>query len=160
MDDDKPPTRWPAPPTGKPTAYTPLCRIAASPLAKDGNWQQHYGRRDNENKHFGMHAVSFHVVSKAFVPECVRCPPGYWHDSANCPTADIECQTCVIEQADDADGVVSAFQTALDSEDDASFARLCAQHDHPLVRQDVEPFMYAENIDVDLRAQYACLKPS
>ncbi|KAK3249068.1 hypothetical protein CYMTET_41500 [Cymbomonas tetramitiformis] len=107
-----------------------------------------------------MHAVSFHVVSKAFVPECMRCPPGYWHDSANCPTADIECETCVIEQADDADGLVSAFQAAFDSEDDASFARLCAQHDHPLVRQDEEPFTFAENIRVGLRAQYACLKPS
>ncbi|KAK3282875.1 hypothetical protein CYMTET_9411 [Cymbomonas tetramitiformis] len=81
-----------------------------------------------------MVAVSFHIVSKAFVPECVRCPPGYWHDSANCLTADVECETYVIEQAGDADGLVSASQTAFASEGDASFARLCAPHDqHPLV---------------------------
>ncbi|KAK3247305.1 hypothetical protein CYMTET_43192 [Cymbomonas tetramitiformis] len=61
---------------------------------------------------------------------------------------------CVIEQADDADGLVSAFQTAFDSEDDASFARLCARHDRPLVRQDEEPFTFAENVDVGLRAQW------
>ncbi|KAK3278133.1 hypothetical protein CYMTET_13908 [Cymbomonas tetramitiformis] len=85
--------------------------------------------------------------------------PGFWHDSANCPTADIECDECVIEQADDADGLVSAFQTAFDAEDDTAFARLCAQHDHPLVRQDEEPFTFPEHIDVGFRAQYAELTP-
>ncbi|KAK3274055.1 hypothetical protein CYMTET_17741 [Cymbomonas tetramitiformis] len=53
---------------------------------------QQCGRRDNDGKNFGVHAVSFQVVSKAIVPECVRCPPGYWHDAVNCPIADIECK--------------------------------------------------------------------
>ncbi|KAK3261674.1 hypothetical protein CYMTET_29429 [Cymbomonas tetramitiformis] len=158
VGDDKPPTRWPTPHSGKPTAH--VHRFAASPLATGGNWPQQYDRRDNDTTHFGMHAVSFHVVSKAFVPECVRCPPGYWHDTASCPTADIEGEPCVIEQADDTDGLVSAFQTAFDSEDGESFARLCARHDHPFVRQDEDPFTFAENIDVGLRAKYACLQPS
>ncbi|KAK3284353.1 hypothetical protein CYMTET_7999 [Cymbomonas tetramitiformis] len=184
---DEPTTRWPAPATGKPTGkpgvhFPPSSwrdrqnrredgkfhgrkrewqhRFAASPLPKGGNWQQGDRRRNNDKKAYGMHSVSFHVLSKAFVPECVRCPPGFWHDSANCPTADIKCDECVIEQADDADGLVSAFQTAFDTEDDTAFARLCAQHDHPLVRQDEEPFTFSENIDVGLRAQYAGLTPT
>ncbi|KAK3238998.1 hypothetical protein CYMTET_51037 [Cymbomonas tetramitiformis] len=183
---DEPTTRWQAPDTGKPTGkpgvhFPPSSwrdrrnrredgkyhgrqrqwkhRFAASTLPKGGNWSQDHRRRDG-NKQFGMHAVSFHVISKAFVPECVRCPPGFWHDSANCPTADIECDECVIEQADDADGLVSAFQTAFDTEDDTAFARLCAQHEHPLVRQDEEPFTFSETFDVGLRAQYAKLTPS
>ncbi|KAK3238176.1 hypothetical protein CYMTET_51797 [Cymbomonas tetramitiformis] len=136
-------------------------RFAASPLPKDGNWPQGVRRHNGDKKNYGMHSVSFHVLSKlAFVPECVRCPPGFWHDSANCPTADIECDKCVVEQADDADGLVSAFQTAFDTEDDTAFARLCAQHDHPLVRQDEEPFTFSEDIDVGLRAQYAGLTPT
>ncbi|KAK3272144.1 hypothetical protein CYMTET_19544 [Cymbomonas tetramitiformis] len=184
---DEPTTRWPTPATGKPTGkqgvhFPPSSwrdrqnrrgdgkfhgrkrdwkhRFATSPLPKGGNWPQGDRRRDNDKKNFGMHSVSFHVLSKAFVPECVRCPPGFWHDSANCPTADIECDECVIEQADDADGLVSAFQTAFDTEDDTAFARLCAQHEHPLVRQDEEPFTFSETFDVGLRAQYAGLTPS
>ncbi|KAK3282236.1 hypothetical protein CYMTET_10021 [Cymbomonas tetramitiformis] len=157
---DEPTTRWPAPatgrPTGKPSVHFPPSswrdrqnrrvdgkfhgrrrdlkhRFAASPLPKDGNWPQGVRRHNNDKKNYGMHSVSFHVLSKAFVPECVRCPPGFWHDSANCPTADVKCDECVIEQADDADGLVSAFQTAFDTEDDTAFARLCAQHDHPFI---------------------------
>ncbi|KAK3234963.1 hypothetical protein CYMTET_54813 [Cymbomonas tetramitiformis] len=170
-ENDEPTTRWPAPPTGKSTGkpgvhFPPSSwrdrqnrrrdgkfhgrqrhhRFAVSPLAKGGNWSQQHGRRGE--KHFGMHAVSFHFVSKAFVPECVRCPPGFWHDSANCPTADIECDECVLEQADGADGLVSDFQTPFDAEDDTSFAQLCARHDHPFVRQDEEPFTFAENIGI------------
>ncbi|KAK3249497.1 hypothetical protein CYMTET_41050 [Cymbomonas tetramitiformis] len=184
---DETTTRWPAPTTGKPTGkpgvhFPPSSwrdrqnrrvdgkfhgrrrdlkhRFAASPLPKDGNWPQGVRRHNGDKKNYGMHSVSFHVLSKAFVPECVRCPPGFWHDSANCPTADIECDKCVVEQADDADGLVSAFQTAFDTEDDTAFARLCAQHDHPLVRQDEEPFTFSEDIDVGLRAQYAGLTPT
>ncbi|KAK3253754.1 hypothetical protein CYMTET_32017 [Cymbomonas tetramitiformis] len=142
IEADEPTTRWPAPPRANPRE------------SQGGNWPQPHGRRHDDNKHFGIHSVSFHVVSKAFVPACVRCPPGSWHDSANCPTADIECDTCVIEQADDADGFVSAFQAAFDSEDDASFAQLCARHDHPLVRRDEEPSEFAENVEVGLGAQY------
>ncbi|KAK3243162.1 hypothetical protein CYMTET_47166 [Cymbomonas tetramitiformis] len=93
---DEPTTRWPAPSTGKPSGkpgvhFPPSSwrdrqnrredgkyhgrqrqmkhRFAASPLPKGGNWPQDRHRR-NDNKHFGMHSVSFHVVSKAFVPEC------------------------------------------------------------------------------------------
>ncbi|KAK3247190.1 hypothetical protein CYMTET_43304 [Cymbomonas tetramitiformis] len=130
--------------------------FAAKPLAKGGNWSQRYGR-DTTRKHFGAHSVSFHVLSKACIPECARCAPGHWHDTANCPTSDMECTPCEIEEAADADGMVSAFQTAFNAEDDASFARLCAVHEHPLVRQDEDPFTFDEDIDVGLRAQYAGL---
>ncbi|KAK3284276.1 hypothetical protein CYMTET_8077 [Cymbomonas tetramitiformis] len=57
-----------------------------------------------------------------------------------------------IEAAEAADGLISAFQTAFDDEDDASFARLCARCDHPVVRQDEVPFTFDMNIDVGLRA--------
>ncbi|KAK3235503.1 hypothetical protein CYMTET_54300 [Cymbomonas tetramitiformis] len=52
------------------------------------------------------------------------------------------------------DDVVSTFQTAFDSEDDAAFAPLCQRHDQPLVRDDSEPFTYPETLDMGLRAQY------
>ncbi|KAK3276113.1 hypothetical protein CYMTET_15795 [Cymbomonas tetramitiformis] len=41
-------------------------RFAAKPLDKGGSWSQ-------SRKHFGAHSFSFHVLSKAFVPECARC---------------------------------------------------------------------------------------
>ncbi|KAK3263472.1 hypothetical protein CYMTET_27723 [Cymbomonas tetramitiformis] len=69
----------------------------------------------------------------------------------------MECTPCVIEKAADADGLVSAFQTAFDDEDDTSVARLCALHDHPVVRQEEAPFTFDEDIDLGLRAQYAGL---
>ncbi|KAK3275272.1 hypothetical protein CYMTET_16587 [Cymbomonas tetramitiformis] len=60
-----------------------------------------------------------HFVSCGFVPECARCPPGHWHDSANRQTDDIAwCGTCEIQDAGDANALVSAFQTAFDDEDD------------------------------------------
>ncbi|KAK3249858.1 hypothetical protein CYMTET_40734 [Cymbomonas tetramitiformis] len=102
-------------------------RFSASPLAEGGNWSQGHARGKQ-----GAHRISFHACSRAFVPQCARCPPGHWHDSANCPTADTECVECDIEDADEADEPGSAFQTAFDAEDDLTFARLCARHDQPL----------------------------
>ncbi|KAK3247526.1 hypothetical protein CYMTET_42979 [Cymbomonas tetramitiformis] len=54
--------------------------------------------------------------------------------------------------------IVSAFQTAFDTEDDSAFARLCSQHDQPVVRQDEDPFTFANDININLRAQYAGLR--
>ncbi|KAK3236196.1 hypothetical protein CYMTET_53651 [Cymbomonas tetramitiformis] len=58
------------------------------------------------------------------------------------------------------DGVVSAFQTAFDDEDDGAFAELCKQHNQPLVRGESEPFTYPEALGIGLRAQYAGLARS
>ncbi|KAK3282943.1 hypothetical protein CYMTET_9350 [Cymbomonas tetramitiformis] len=55
-----------------------------------------------------------------------RCPPRHWHDSANCPTVDIECGECEIRDADDSGVLVSAFQTAFGEEDDDAFALVFA----------------------------------
>ncbi|KAK3285104.1 hypothetical protein CYMTET_7270 [Cymbomonas tetramitiformis] len=70
------------------------------------------------------------------------------------------CAECDLVAADEKDEIVSAFQTAFDAQDDATFARLCGQHDQPVVRHDEEPFTFADDINIGLRAQYAGLKPS
>ncbi|KAK3276859.1 hypothetical protein CYMTET_15103 [Cymbomonas tetramitiformis] len=111
-----------------------LSRFAAKPLNDRGNWGQQYYTKDN------AHHVSFNVVSNAFIPECARYPPGHYHDTANCPTDDMTCEECDLTAADENDMIVSAFQTAFDNEDDADFARRCAQHEQPVVRHDEEPF--------------------
>ncbi|KAK3281264.1 hypothetical protein CYMTET_10933 [Cymbomonas tetramitiformis] len=46
----------------------------------------------------------------------------------------------------DLDEVVSAFHTAFDNGNDEDFADLCHRHDQPLVRDDLEPFTYQEDI--------------
>ncbi|KAK3262827.1 hypothetical protein CYMTET_28347 [Cymbomonas tetramitiformis] len=51
----------------------------------------------------------------------------------------------------------SAFD---DAEDGTAFARPCAQHGQPLVRNDEEGFTFAHEVDVGLRAQYVELQPS
>ncbi|KAK3246963.1 hypothetical protein CYMTET_43529 [Cymbomonas tetramitiformis] len=129
-------------------------RFAANPLKTDGNWRQdHYKKNSAQN-------ISFHVASSAFVPECARCPPGHFHDTANCPKDDMACAECDLVTADENDEIVSAFQTAFDAQDDATFAQLCGRHDHPVVRHDEKPFTFAGDINIGLRAQYAGLKPS
>ncbi|KAK3235093.1 hypothetical protein CYMTET_54684 [Cymbomonas tetramitiformis] len=129
-------------------------RFAAHPLKGDGNWRQ-----DTDKKN-AAHNISFHVASSAFIPECARCPPGHYHDSANCPTDDMACAECDLVTADEIDEIVSAFQTAFDAQDDATFAQLCGQHDQPVVRHDEEPFTFADDNNIGLRAQYASLIPS
>ncbi|KAK3235780.1 hypothetical protein CYMTET_54044 [Cymbomonas tetramitiformis] len=129
-------------------------RFAASPLKTDGNWSQNHYKKNS------AHNISFHVASSAFVPECARCPPGHFHDTANCPTDDMACAECDLVTADENDEIVSAFQTAFDAQDDATFARLCGQHDQPVVRHDEEPFTFADDNNISLRAQYAGLIPS
>ncbi|KAK3238320.1 hypothetical protein CYMTET_51658 [Cymbomonas tetramitiformis] len=129
-------------------------RFAASPLKTDGNWSQNHYKKNS------AHNISFHVASSAFVPECARCPPGHFHDTANCPTDDMACAECDLVAADENDEIVSAFQTAFDAQDDATFARLCGQHDQPVVRHDEEPFTFADDNNIGLRAQYAGLIPS
>ncbi|KAK3266131.1 hypothetical protein CYMTET_25234 [Cymbomonas tetramitiformis] len=129
-------------------------RFAANPLKGDGNWRQDHYKKNS------AHNISFHVASSAFVPECARCPPGHFHDTANCPTDDMACAECDLVTADENDELVSAFQTAFDAQDDATFAQLCGRHDHPVVRHDEEPFTFADDINIGLRAQYAGLLPS
>ncbi|KAK3242874.1 hypothetical protein CYMTET_47450 [Cymbomonas tetramitiformis] len=129
-------------------------RFAASPLKTDGNWRQDHYKKNS------AHNISFHVASSAFVPECARCPPGHFHDTANCPMDDMACAECDLVTADENDEIVSAFQTAFDAQDDATFARLCGQHDQPVVRHDEEPFTFADDNNIGLRAQYAGLIPS
>ncbi|KAK3258188.1 hypothetical protein CYMTET_32757 [Cymbomonas tetramitiformis] len=165
VDDDKSPTRRPAPPSGKPTGK-PRGDSASTALPPRPSPRVEIGRKSMADETTTAStsgctpSPSTPSPRPSFLSR-VRCPPGYWHDTANCPTADIECEPCVIEQADDADGLVSAFQVAFDSEDAASFARLCARHDHPLVRQDEDPFTFAENIDVDVgHSTHACNPPN
>ncbi|KAK3268456.1 hypothetical protein CYMTET_23046 [Cymbomonas tetramitiformis] len=129
-------------------------RFAASPLKTDGNWSQNHYKKNS------AHNISFHVASSAFVPECARCPPGHFHDTANCPTDDMACAECDLVTADENDEIVSAFKTAFDAQEDATFARLCGQHDQPVVRHDEEPFTFADDNNIGLRAQYAGLIPS
>ncbi|KAK3287626.1 hypothetical protein CYMTET_4870 [Cymbomonas tetramitiformis] len=129
-------------------------RFAAHPLKGGGNWRQ-----DTYKKN-AAHNISFHVASSAFIPECARCPPGHYHDTANCPTDDMACAECDLVTADENGEIVSAFQTAFDAQDDAAFAQLCGQHDQPVVRHDEEPFTFADDNNIGLRAQYAGLIPS
>ncbi|KAK3282428.1 hypothetical protein CYMTET_9833 [Cymbomonas tetramitiformis] len=122
-----------------------VLRLLRSPAK--GNWpQSHYKA--------AVHCISFHhALSSAFVQECSLCP-GHYHDTARCPTMCGECDGSLRDAAADMDDVVPAFQTAFDSEDDATFAALCQQHDQPLVREDSEPFTYPETLEMGLRAQY------
>ncbi|KAK3237718.1 hypothetical protein CYMTET_52225 [Cymbomonas tetramitiformis] len=127
-------------------------RFAAKPLNDSGNWRQQHYKKES------AHNISFHVASSAFIPEYARCPPGYYHDSANCPTDDMACEECDLTAADESDEIVSAFQTvAFDAEDDAVFARLCIRHEQPVVSHDEEPFTFAADINIGLLAQYAGL---
>ncbi|KAK3253533.1 hypothetical protein CYMTET_37218 [Cymbomonas tetramitiformis] len=83
----------------------------------------------------------------------VRFPPSKWRDERSCkPDGKFRERNRRFGAMDD---VVSAFQTAFDSGDDAAFAGLCQQHDQPLVRDDSEPFTYPKTLDMGLRAQYA-----
>ncbi|KAK3242856.1 hypothetical protein CYMTET_47474 [Cymbomonas tetramitiformis] len=88
--------------------------------------------------------------------ECPLCP-GHFHDTARCPEVCGSCDVGLRNAAMDLDDVVSAFQSAFDDENDKEFARLCHQHDQPLVRDDPDPFTYPVEHDVGLRAHYAGL---
>ncbi|KAK3241956.1 hypothetical protein CYMTET_48326 [Cymbomonas tetramitiformis] len=64
------------------------------------------------------------------------------------------CEECDLTAADESDKIVSAFKTAFDAEDDAAYAKLCARHhEQPVVRHDEEPFTFADDINIGLRAQ-------
>ncbi|KAK3281891.1 hypothetical protein CYMTET_10352 [Cymbomonas tetramitiformis] len=106
----------------------------ASPPSPSGdreNWRQDHYKKDS------AHNISFHVTSSAFIPdECVRCRPGRYHDTANCPTDDVACEECDLTAADENDRLVSAVQTAFD----AAFAKLYAQHDQPVAHHGEDPF--------------------